>query len=109
MFRPFLILMFVFFSCRNSNTKNNTPKEFLNHTEIKKNDYSKDSIIIVNQLTALLLNRENFFHNKAYFDSTQLIIDSIFYSPDLNKLAVFLMTKNPTHRQLMPNNKYKWY
>ena len=107
-----ILLCFIFsllYSCEDMKQKKYTPKEFLNHTVIKKEDYSKDSITILKQLNVLLLKHEDFFHNKAYFDSTQLIIDSILYSPDFNKLAVFVITKNPTYRQLMPDKDYEWY
>ena len=86
-----------------------TPKEFLSHTLIKKGDYSKDSIEVLKQLTYLLHKHQESFFLKDYFDSTLLIIDTILYSPNFNKLAIFVITKNPTYRQLMPNNHYNWY
>lgn len=105
-----ILLFFSFFiSCEGIKQKKYTPKEFLNHTIINKENYNKDSAEILKQLRFSLLNHEDFFNNKAYFDSTQIIIDSIIYSPNFNKLAVFIMIKNPTYRQLAPDNKYKWY
>lgn len=86
-----------------------TPKDFLNHNVIKKEDYSRDSISVRDQLQKFLNNHQNSFLNKQYFVSTELIIDTIIYSSDFNKLAVFVITKNPTYRQLMPNKKYTWY
>ena len=56
-----------------------------------------------------LLNKEDFLNNKSYSESTELIIDSIIYSPDFNRLAIFLITKNSTSKQLMPNKEYEWY
>ena len=110
MLQIFLVVIFPFlFSCEGAKKKENTSKEFLNHTVIKKEDYTKDSIEVVKQLKGFLLKQEDFFHNKAYFDSTQLIIDSIVYSPDFNKLAVFVITKNPVYRQLVPDKNYDWY
>ncbi len=110
MLQTLLIIVFPFlYSCDGMKQKKYTPKEFLNHTVIKKEDYNKDSIEVVKQLKGFLLKQEDFFHNKAYFDSTQLIIDSIIYSPDFNKLAVFVITKNPVHRQLVPDKNYDWY
>ena len=86
-----------------------TPKEFLSHIKIKKEDYSKDSTNLLKRLQYLLNNHEQSFYIKDYFDSTQLIIDSILYSPNFNKLAVFTIAKNPTYKQLDPNKKYDWY
>lgn len=110
MLQILLIVVLPFlYSCEGMKQKKYTPKEFLNHAVINKEDYNKDSLEIISQLKVSLLNHEDFFNNKAYFDSTQLIIDSIIYSPGFNKLAVFVMTKNPTYRQLMPDKNYKWY
>ncbi len=110
MLQTLLIIVFPFlYSCDGVKQKKYTPQEFLNHTIIKKEDYTKDSIEVVKQLKVFLLKQEDFFHNKAYFDSTQLIIDSIIYSPDFNKLAVFVITKNPVYRQLAPDKNYDWY
>jgi hypothetical protein len=86
-----------------------TPSEFLSHNTIKKEDYTKDSIEVLSQLTNLLKSHEDFFYSSAYFDSTELIIDSILYSPDLNRLAVLVITKNPTYRQLAPDKNHDWY
>jgi hypothetical protein len=86
-----------------------TPKEYLNHTVIKKENHTKDSIEVLSQLRTLLVRHEDFFYSKAYFDSTELIIDSVLYSPNFNKLAVFVITKNPTSRQLVPDEKHGWY
>jgi hypothetical protein len=110
MLRVFLLILLPFFySCEGIKQKKYTPMEFLNHTTVKKEDYTKDSVEVIRHLKGLLLKREDFFNNKAYFDSTQLIIDSIIYSPNFNKLAVFAITKNPVKRQLMPDENYDWY
>lgn len=103
------ILFFSFNSCQGTGEKKYTPKEFLNHTVIEKEDYAKDSIEIIRQFKISLKKHEEFFYSKAYFDATQIIIDSIIYSPDFNKLVVFVITKNPTYRQLMPDKKHNWY
>lgn len=110
MLQVFLIATSLFFySCEGIKQKIYTPKEFLNHTVIKQESYIKDSVQIIRQLQVSLINHEDFFNNKAYFDSTQLIIDTILYSPDFNRLAVFVMVKNPTYRQLVPDRNYDWY
>jgi hypothetical protein len=104
-----IVLFFALNSCESYRMKKYTPNEYLNHTMVKREDYSRDSIGILKQLESLLLNHKGFFGNTSYDDSTQLIIDSIIYSPDLNRLAVFIITKNPTSRQLTPNPKSYWY
>lgn len=86
-----------------------TPKRFLNKTEVKKEDYTKDSLQLAATLKELLLQHKGFFYSKEYFEGTEIIIDTILHSPDLNKLAVLVITKNPTSRQLMPNKDNVWY
>lgn len=86
-----------------------TPKNYINHTIVKRQAYIKDSIEIIQQLKSLLVKQKDFFENPDYFNSTKLIIDTIIYAPDLNKLAVFLITKNPENRHLVPNKNYDWY
>jgi hypothetical protein len=87
----------------------NTPKQFLSKTIAKKDDYTKDSLIISTKLKALLLQHEDFFYSKEYFEGTEIIIDTIIYNPDFNKLAILILTKNPTSRQLIPTKNEKWY
>jgi hypothetical protein len=86
-----------------------TPDQFLNKTVIRKEDYTKDSLTISTKLKELLLQHEDFFYSKEYFEGTDIIIDTIIYSPDLNKLAILVLTKNPTSRQLMPTKNEMWY
>jgi hypothetical protein len=89
--------------------KRDTPKEFLSHAIIDELKYKSDSCEITKLLRVLLRNHEGFFYSKAYFDSTELIIDSVVYSPDLNRFAVLVITKNPTYRQLVPDKLNEWY
>ena len=86
-----------------------TPDQFLNKTAVKKEDYTKDSLTISTKFKELLLQHEDFFYSKEYFEGTEIIIDTILYSPDLKKLAVLLLTKNPTTRQLRPTENEIWY
>lgn len=86
-----------------------TPEEYLNNTTSSRNFYLKDSAEIINRLRELLLKHEDFFHSTAYYDSTELVIDTIIYSPNFKKLAFIVITKNPTNRQLMPDKRYSWY
>lgn len=104
-----LISLFLSFSSCEETNRKHTAKEFLNHSVIDKNNYTKDSIEIVRQLKNTLKKHEGFFYSKEYFNGTDIIIDSLLYSPNFNKLAVFVITKNPTSRQLLPSNKYTWY
>jgi len=86
-----------------------TPDKFINKTVVKKEDYTKDSLTISAKLKDLLVQHEGFFYSTEYFEGTDIIIDTIIYSPDFNKLAVLVLTRNPTSRQLMPTENGMWY
>jgi hypothetical protein len=105
----FIIAYALTCSCKGIKQKEETPREFLNFTEISRQNYTDDSVKIIKQLMVLLAKRKDFFYNKAYFDSTELIIDSIIYNPDFCKLAAFVIVKNPTYRQLVPDTGSEWY
>lgn len=86
-----------------------TPQAFLNQTVNKKEDYTKDSLAISKDLKAQLLQHEYFFYSKEYFEGTEIIIDTILYSPDFNQLAILFLTKNPTSRQTMLTENEDFY
>jgi hypothetical protein len=86
-----------------------TPEAFLNHTVAAKGIYTKDSVEILNTLRYFLKSHQQSFHSEVYYDSTKLSIDTILYSPDFSKLAAFVITRNPTSRQEMPDLRYDWH
>lgn len=86
-----------------------TPREFLNIATPNVQVYGKDKRIISEQLQVFLATKTESFYSKEYFDSTDLIIDTILYSPDFNKIALFVMTKNPTYRLRYSEKTDPWY
>ena len=86
-----------------------TPKEFLNSTGINQVIYNRDKDTVITQIQHFLSTHTKSFYSEEYFDSTILGIDTILYSPNQEKIAVFIYTKNPISRQLYPNLKYKHY
>ena len=55
-----------------------------------------------------LSKHDEFFHNTAFFDSTEIIIDTIVYNPTYDRLAILIIAKNPTYRNI-GLEKGKWY
>jgi hypothetical protein len=86
-----------------------TPYGFINKKVNKKENYSQDSLKVSFELKKLLLKHDDFFYSKEYFEGTYIIIDTILYSSDLNKLAILVITKNSTRRQLMPIKDKAFY
>lgn len=86
-----------------------TPEEFLSQTKADHLMYTRDSIEILNQLRIHLSRQDGFFSNKAYSEATDLIVDSILYSPDFRKLGVLIITRNPTYRLSGGGGMKDWY
>jgi len=89
--------------------KIHTPKEFLSNVHAEKSLYLNDSIQLVQEFSNLMVHHEQSFGSKEYFSKTRIIIDTILYSANYYKLAVFIITENPTSRQLSPKENYKVY
>lgn len=114
MYRAIVLLLLIMFcgSCyygTGFGEKWNTPKEFVSQTPVPAAVYAKDRRTLLGQLYEYLDAHEKSFHSNEYFDSTIIIIDTILYSPNFNKLATFVITKNPTYRLISPNETYRWY
>ena len=111
-----LVMCFLFYcfticicSCKRRKDKSLTPKEFINYTVVNRSDYVKDSMRLSSQLKVDLINSKDFFNNSSYYDSTEIIVDTVIYYADLEKMAAFIIIKNPTFRQLHPDEKHDWY
>lgn len=96
----------LFYSCK---SKNETQYKFLNNIIVKQNTYNKDSVQIIAKLKKDLENQIDFFGNSAYFEKTEIIIDSLIYNSNQDKIAAFIIIKNPTYRQLLPDKNHGWY
>lgn len=86
-----------------------TPREFQSTTSVDKSLYYDDKKSILTQLKIFLVNHEKSFYKKEYFDSTILIIDSILYNPQQNKVAIFVLTKNPGKRKEYSTTNHEWF
>ena len=81
-------------------TQTSTPQEYLNNVLVSDSIYRNDSLWLINHLKEKIRDRSGSFYNKEYYDSTQLLIDSIIYSLDKDKIAFFVIAENPMHRRL---------
>lgn len=101
------ILSLIVLSC--TERKIYTPEAYRNNVKIDADGYAKDKDVLVHQIRGLIDKHEQSFHSKEYYDSTELQIDTILYSKDYQKVILFVLTKNPIHRQLKPAKNYDWY
>ena len=88
---------------------NQLSKQFSNLVSVDKKLYLKDSLSVIINLKKSLEKHEGFFNSNEYFDSTQVIIDTMIYSSDLKKLAIFVIIKNSTKRQLVADQRSEFY
>lgn len=86
-----------------------TPKEYISNNLPNKGKYSSDSTDIVFQIRGFIKNHKESFYSKDNDESTQIIVDTILYNPDYNKIATFIITKNSTSKQLIKDKNHKWY
>lgn len=84
-------------------SNNYTKKEFKSLVQVSKKQYSKDSLVLVSIIrdrinshkepysNAIMVNGNNVFINDSL---TRIQIDSIFYSPNFNKIAFLVIVEN---------------
>jgi hypothetical protein len=96
-------------SCNSGTKKKLTSDKYINYSVVSIEKYKSDSLLIVNKLMTELQNQEEFFDNAAYSHGAQIIVDSIIYSPDYTKNAIFVVVKNRTENQLYPDPGHMWY
>jgi hypothetical protein len=101
--------LFFYYSCEGLRQKQLTPARYLSRNQPQRQQYVADSIKTVKELTSLLLSRKSFFSNNAYWDATGVMVDTILYNANFDRLAVLVMTKNSVDRQLKPDKNYHWY
>lgn len=104
----FLILLLIFFVyCNTGRVK--TSKEYINNEAVESSFYTKDSLGLYGQLFDSMINHTASFTNPEYFDSTQLIIDTILYDSTFEKVALFVIAKIPTYRNPYSDSKMPYY
>ena len=86
-----------------------TPDRFINPTTISTGDFNKDRLSLINQFKDLAIKHVGFFSSKEYYEETDIIIDTILYSPKYEKLVILMIARNPTSRQLMAGKNEIWY
>lgn len=104
-----LLLLVLLASCQDQTFKSPTPAAYLNKSKPAEAVYRNDTVMLKARLLQSLNAKQDFFTNSAYDSSTQLLIDTVVYSPNFKKAAVLVMTKNPTNRQLIPDTTSPFY
>jgi len=100
-----ILLSFQLISCQNRTIKL-TPQEFISKIIVPKELYNKDSIDLVKLIKKEVKEHKGGYFSEAYDTSTQVIIDTIMYSSDFNKLIFFIIDKKE-NKSIYPNTLTK--
>jgi len=68
-----------------------------------------DSLAIYQNLKIKLQEHNDIFKSKEFFNETIINIDTIIYNDTFSRMAIFVIIKNPTNRQLMSDTRYNSY
>jgi hypothetical protein len=86
-----LVMIFVLCGCIN----NSTPKKFVCNPKIDSTIYKADVAYLNNLISQLIIgNIAPFDYKDIYDNKSKMSIDTIFYSPKIDKLVVFVIVKN---------------
>lgn len=81
------------------------PNQYKYKVTITKTEYCLDSARIVRKLLYMLSKNIKPFQPSKQFDSnTSIFLDSIIYSPDKNKMVIFVISKNKNSKLDQPIN-----
>ena len=98
-----LLLLSVQMICCQNKTIKPTPKEYISNVKAPKDLYLKDSIRLVKSIKKEIKEHKGGYHSKAYDSFTKIIIDTIMYSPDYDKLIFFVIDKKE-NKKIYPDN-----
>ena len=103
----FLVTFVFFVCCKTQNTS--TPKEYMYFSKVNPDTYTKDSIYIHGILLEMVVNNIQPFKPKSFDINTQVFLDTLIYSPDSKRLAIWVITKNSNSKLLYPKDKDGYY
>ena len=68
-----------------------------------------DEIDQEDEITIIHKKNHNKLKKTKNIWDTKKMIDTILYSPDKDKIALFVIVKKPTYRKLIASDKYEYY
>lgn len=94
----FIVVLAFLIGCNRYHHENSTKPEFINNTPVSVGTYETDSLKLVSIFRTIIKQHIFSFSRDEYYDSTELIIDTILYDQTQKKIATFVLSKNPVHR-----------
>ncbi|QQT24854.1 hypothetical protein [Sphingobacterium spiritivorum] len=105
----FIVIVFVsnLITCKGGGE--GTDRQFLSIVHMHPIRYTNDCVEILNKLNDALKNKTYSFKKEEYIGSAKIMLDTILYSPDFDKMVFFVLVKNPVSKQLLPVKKDEFY
>lgn len=104
------LILLIFINCNLVNCQHkiekHTPKEYISKVNIPKEIYTKDSLVLVNSIKKDITEHKGGYYSNAFDSETKIIIDTIMYSPNNERLFFFVITKGQ-NRKLYPKEMTK--
>jgi hypothetical protein len=96
-------------SCHQRQAGTPTPDEFKYVNSFTREGYRKDSLEIIEGIKVMFNKRNGPYFENGNDSLTEVFIDTILYSPDNNKMATFVITKNSNDKLLSPGNPNEYH
>jgi hypothetical protein len=102
----FLLICVITFGC---NSQNVTPNRYKNINTVGLEQYKKNIDEIADSIRSRIKSKEDPYYESEYDSLTEIIIDTILFSPANDKLAFFVITKNSNDKLLEKGNKNEFH
>ncbi|MBE9576078.1 hypothetical protein [Flavobacterium proteolyticum] len=101
--KKIILLLFVsyFLIYCQKKTEKLTPVKYISKINIEKQIYSKDSLTLVSSIQKDISEHKGGYHSKTFDAETLIIIDTIMYSPNNERIFFFVITKSQ-NKKLYP-------
>lgn len=108
---PFFIIIVVCNFCYGcASISDTTPKKYRNKTKVSSEIYKADQEILKDSIKNLIIRRDLAYYSKDNDLFTEVIIDTILYSPMKDKVVFFVITKNSNDKLISggKRNEYNY-
>jgi len=105
---PLLLIGFVG-SCQQRQAGIPTPEKFKYVNSFTRDGYIKDSLEIYEKIKVMINKSEGPYYVKEHDDLTEVFVDTILYSPNANRMATFIITKNSNDKLLSPGSSNEYH
>ena len=87
-------------SCQNKSSGVPTPDDYKYINLFTKEEYTQDSIFVHSKIKEFIREEAGPYYVKEHDSLTEVFVDTILYSPNHDKMATFVITKNSNDKLL---------